>query len=345
MSDKQQRPLRETDIRPDHLIAEQRQRYLADVARLLSRRDEFVVVNCPGCNSHHSTYKYEKDGLTYVDCDQCGMMFINPRPSPDVLEFFYANSENYAYWNAYIFPASEEARRERIFRPRAERAIEICQHYEIYPGVIVDVGAGFGTFCEEIKRSGKFERVLAIEPTPELAETCRRKGIEVIDQPIEKVDLPPGSINVITSFEVLEHLFSPRDFLNQSWKLLAPNGLLILTCPNGHGFDVQVLGTQSNTVDAEHLNYFHPAALRHLAESCGFDVLTITTPGKLDAELVRKKVLDGQYDISNQPFLQQVLIEEWDRVGNAFQNFLAEHLLSSHMWLVGRKKSPHAEIN
>lgn len=62
MNDKQS-PLRETDIRPNHLITEQRKRYLADVARLVSRRNEFVTVNCPACNSDHATYKYEKDGL------------------------------------------------------------------------------------------------------------------------------------------------------------------------------------------------------------------------------------------------------------------------------------------
>jgi 2-polyprenyl-3-methyl-5-hydroxy-6-metoxy-1,4-benzoquinol methylase len=330
--------LKETDIRPDHLMLEQQQRYKADVVRLLSRIDEFVLVNCPACNSNESKARFDKDRIHYVTCDQCGMMYVNPRPSPEVLEFFYANSENYAYWNAHIFPASEETRRERIFRPRAERTLDICRKYGVATNAILDAGAGFGTFCEEIKRLSVFDRVIAVEPTPGLAETCRQRGLEVIALPIEQVTLPSNSIDVVTSFEVLEHLFSPREFMRQCWRLLAPGGLLILTCPNGRGFDVQVLGTHSNTVDAEHLNYFHPTAISHLAETCGFEVLQVTTPGKLDAELVRKKALTGEFDISGDLFLQQVLIEEWDRVGAAFQTFLAENLLSSHMWLAARKR-------
>jgi len=331
--------LKETDIRPDHLMIEQQQRYKADVVRLLSRHDEFVFVNCPACDSSDSHPRYDKDGINYVTCDRCRMMYVNPRPTPDVLEFFYANSENYAYWNAHIFPASEEARRERIFRPRAERTLDICRKYGVSTNTILDAGAGFGTFCEEMKHLNIFERVIAVEPTPGLAETCRQKGLEVIAQPIEQVTLPSNSIDVVTSFEVLEHLFSPREFMQQCWRLLAPSGLLILTCPNGRGFDVQVLETLSNTVDAEHLNYFHPAAISQLAEACGFEVLEVTTPGKLDAELVRKRALSGEYDLSKDPFLQQVLIEEWDRVGSAFQTFLADNLLSSHMWLAARKRS------
>jgi len=37
-------------------------------------------------------------------------------------------------------------------------------------------------------------------------------------------------------------------------------------------------------------------------------------------------------NLSTQPFLQQILIDEWDRVGGAFQQFLADNQLSSHMW-------------
>ena len=45
----------------------------------------------------------------------------------------------------------------------------------------------------------------------------------------------------------------------------------MLTCPNVRGFDIEMLGERSATVDAEHLNYFHPASLGALLERCGFD--------------------------------------------------------------------------
>lgn len=155
-------------------------------------------------------------------CPNCGTMYINPRPTSAMLEKYYATSENYKYWNKYIFPASQEARRKKIFRPRARRIADICIRNNIKNGVLLEVGAGFGTFCEEIQNLNIFRRVIAVEPTPDLAETCRRKGIEVIEKPIEKVSLGNDEVDVVASFEVIEHLFSPRDFLRSCADVLSP---------------------------------------------------------------------------------------------------------------------------
>lgn len=329
--------LRENEIRPDHLKNGQAEHYAADVRRLLEHQASFVAVGCPACDSGQARPAFEKFGLTYVECADCATVFVSPRPTPAMLQTYYATSENYAYWNAYIFPASESARREKIFRPRAERLAEICRRHKIETNVLLEVGAGFGTFCEEMRRIGLFKRVVAVEPTPDLAQTCRQRGLDVIEQPIEQVAIDPGSLNAVASFEVIEHLFSPHEFMRRCASLLAPGGLLIVTCPNVKGFDMMVLRERSDSFDTEHLNYFHPASLSQLARRCGLEVVETQTPGKLDAELVRKKVLAGECDLATQPFLRQVLVEDWERLGGAFQAFLADAGLSSHMWLVARK--------
>lgn len=319
-------------------MAEQAKRFAADVARLLARKAEFVEVPCPACGGVETRPAFQKHDLDYVVCQRCTTMFINPRPTPAVLEMYYSTSENYAFWNEYIFPASEAARREKIFRPRAEQVAAICERYGVRRGTLLEVGAGFGTFCEELRSIGLFQRLIAVEPTPGLAATCRGRGLEVIEKPIEHVDLQGTPVDVVASFEVMEHLFAPGDFVQQCARVLAPGGLFIATCPNGQGFDVATLGTLSNTVDPEHLNYFNPESLSALVSAHGFTVLEVHTPGKLDAELVRKRVLAGEFDLSGQPFLQHVLIDAWDKVGAAFQGFLAANQLSSHMWLVARRE-------
>lgn len=329
---------RESDIRPNHLMQGQAAAYAADIHGLLQHKGDFVHVPCPACQAENGRKAFEKYELTYMVCLDCGTMYINPRPTPAILDTYYATSENYQYWNKYIFPASQEARRKKIFRSRAERIADICRRNNIKNGVLLEVGAGFGTFCEEIQRLEIFRRVIAVEPTPDLAETCRRKGIEVIEKPIEQVRLENDTVDVVANFEVIEHLFSPRDFLHSCASVLSPGGLLVITCPNVRGFDILVLQDGSDSVDTEHLNYFHPASLSHLVEQCGFEVLEVLTPGKLDAELVRNKILGGEFDVSSQPFLKQILIDEWERVGDSLQKFLAENMLSSHMWLIGRKQ-------
>jgi SAM-dependent methyltransferase len=322
--------LRETDIRPDELMAEQARRYAADVAWLLERRDRFVDVGCPACDGTESAPHWRKYELDYRRCTRCGTVYVSPRPEPALLDEYYRSSSNYEYWNTVVFPASETARRERIFRPRAERVLTYAS-----AGTLVDVGAGYGTFCEEVVRLGAFDRVIALEPEPHLAQTCRDKGLEVIEAPVEQAALD-GQVDVVTSFEVIEHLFSPRAFLERCAAVLRPGGLLLLTCPNVRGFDVETLGEQSSTVDAEHLNYFHPDSLGALLERCGFEVVEAFTPGRLDAELVRKQALAGGLRLP--PFEQRVLIDEWERLGGPFQDFLAAHGLSSNMWLVARRR-------
>lgn len=323
--------VRETEIRPDELMAEQSAAYRRDVQRLLGRRDQFVEVACPGCDSARSRMTMQKFGVDYLECLDCRTVYLSPRPGPSVLSEYYATSENYEYWNKFIFPASEEVRRQKIFRPRAERVVQACERHGIRLGTLVDVGAGFGTFCEEVR--GSFEKVLAIEPTPDLARTCRERGLNVIDRPVEAVELD-DQVDVVTAFEVIEHLFDPKLFLERCRSFMKTSGLVVLSCPNVEGFDIAMLRELSTAVDLEHLNYFTPSSLTQLVRSCGFQPVEVTTPGQLDAELVRKAVLRDELDLSGDAFLRTVLLDRWDEVGDRFQAFLAENGLSSHLWVM-----------
>jgi 2-polyprenyl-3-methyl-5-hydroxy-6-metoxy-1,4-benzoquinol methylase len=178
---------------------------------------------------------------------------------------------------------------------------------------------------------------VAVEPVVNQARTCSERGIDTINLPIEKVDFrKSGLFNVIVNFEVLEHLFSPIEFIKSCRKLLKKDGLLIFTTPNGEGFDVRLLGKLSSAVDHEHLNYFNPRSIEILLAKCGLQVIQITTPGKLDAELVRKKVLSGDFKVSQDSFLRSVLIDNWEKYGKNFQSFISDFGLSSHMLVVAR---------
>jgi 2-polyprenyl-3-methyl-5-hydroxy-6-metoxy-1,4-benzoquinol methylase len=329
--------MKENEIRPDKLMEEQQARYLADVERLLARRAEFVDVACPACGGRRRELAWQKYTLSYQRCSDCETVYTSPRPSSKVLADWYSASENYAYWNKYIFPASEGVRREKIFKPRVERVLSICRANGVERGTLLEVGAGFGIFCEEIAKRG-FSRVVALEPTPDLAATCRRRGLEVIESRAEDVDPSTLRCDVVVSFEVIEHLFEPNDFARRCHALLAPGGLLIITCPNVKGFDIALLAEKSGAVDTEHLNYFHPRSLGLLLDRCGFDVIETSTPGQLDVDLVHKQVAAGGLDVSHDAFLKRVLVDEYDRLGPPFQAFLAEHGLSSHMWVVARRR-------
>lgn len=326
--------LRVEDIRPQELMERKRGHLEADKEFLRSRSDGFVRVACPACGREELEAAWEKEGFSYERCPGCATVLMNPRPSLEILHEFYASSENYAFWNEHIFPASEDARRERIFRPRVERMLGLCRSLGVDGGALLEVGAGFGTFCQEVRDQGGFERVIALEPSPDLAKSCAERGLEVVAAPFEKHGLEPGSVDVIASFEVIEHLFSPEEFVRTAAELLRPGGLAIVSCPNIHGFDTLLLGRDANAVDHEHLNYFNPDSLSLLFERHGFGVEEVLTPGRLDVDLVRTAIEDGTCEPS--PLLRHLLVERGDELAEPFQDFLAEHRLSSHLWVVAR---------
>ena len=330
-------PFLEDDIRPDALMVGQQQRTLNDAKLLLQYEHQFVEIACPACGSRKETKNFKKFGLRYVSCSMCRTIYVTPRPRPDHLAEYYVKSEDWAYWSKHVFPASEKARREKIFIPRVNALLEMCKRFSTATRTIAEVGAGFGIFCEEIKKARVFNRILAIEPSPDLARSCRDRGIETLEQPFENVVIEDGSLDVLACFEVIEHLYDPQAFLKKGNALLSPGGLLVISCPNAAGFEAVVLGEKWGAIELGHLNLFNLDSLSTLLQVSGFKVIQQTTPGRHDAELVRKEVLDGAFDLADQPFLKQILIEKWQETGAAFQYFLSENLLSSHMLFAAQK--------
>lgn len=325
----------EEKIRPASLIRKNHQLLLEDIQELMKHTDEFVNVLCPACESNNCQLEFEKRGFNFVKCKECETYYINPRPSFELSLDFYENSKCIKHWKE-IFSATEKVRRSEIFFPRAKRVEELCNKYGAPNDVLLDVGAGFGTFCEEIIKLNIFREVIAVEPSKDLAKACRKKKLTVIEKPIEKVELK--KISVITCFELIEHLFRPKDFVQACAKRLSKGGLFIITTPNIKGFDLLVLGKLADGITGpNHLNYFHPKSLSRLLIKCGFEIIEILTPGKLDAELVRKKILRGEFDVSNQPFLKHILIDQWSTFGETFQNYLIANKFSSHLWIVAKK--------
>lgn len=329
--------MKEHEIRPPHLMHDKQSLLEADQQFLRDRAQEFDHVPCPACSGDSQQPFGMKHGFSYGKCSCCGTVYMNPRPSQALLHEFYATSKNYAYWNEHIFPATQAVRREQIFIPRAKQVAELCAKFGGKSLDLVEVGAAHGIFCEEAAKLGIFNRVIAVEPHPDQARRCKEKGLEVIALPVERI-LERAFADVIVAFEVLEHLYCPDDFIKSCVSMLREGGLLMLTCPNVEGFDVKTLGLDSGVFSHEHLNYYHPDSLQLLLEKNGLALQELGTPGKLDADIVRNAVLRGECSLENQPFLRTVLLEKWPALGEAFQNFLAQHGLSSQMLVVARKK-------
>ena len=156
----------------------------------------------------------------------------------------------------------------------------------------------------------------------------------MIEKPFEQIELT-DAFDVIASFEVIEHLFCPKDFLVWAKNALRTKGILILSCPNIEGFDTILLERHSDAVDHEHLNYFNPTSLTVLLEKAGFRNVTVTTPGVLDVDLVRRGRKNGHVDDLRLGPLLTALLDRNDNCTDAtLQSFLQQVKMSSNMMAV-----------
>src|SRR4030095_11612666 len=101
--------LSESELCPVELLAEQEAAFARDIARLHAREGEFVVTDCPDCDSADSRPAFRKYGFAFQQCNSCQTIYMSPRPPEAVMADYYANSENYAISAAPIFPASDAA--------------------------------------------------------------------------------------------------------------------------------------------------------------------------------------------------------------------------------------------
>lgn len=325
------------DIRPREVMSGQQAAVAVDVEWLAQRRSVFEAVPCPACSADRPVPLYEKNAVRHVRCASCGTQYASPRPPEAVLNEFYERSENYKYWAEHIYPRSSEARRKRLFQPRATFAAEIARRSGIRNGRLLEVGAGYGWFCEEAAATGAFGRIVGMEPTPHLANVCRRRGIEVVESPYEAY-WPHEGFDFVASFEVIEHLHDPGKFVSWCTRILNPGGILLLTCPNIAGFETTCLGAASGTIDHQHINLFSPNSIKGLLHRHGFDSIEVDTPGELDVEIVREALQTATVKPDQVgAFVAKLLLEGNTEARDSFQSFLKSSGNSSHMRIVARR--------
>ena len=193
-----------------------------DVQAIFADRSNFIEIDCPACRNDNCQPQFEKLGFTYVLCPDCGTLFVNPRPPAQLLMDFYTQSRSASFFVHDFFQPVAEARREKIFRPRAEYVRDTLP--DMANGVVGDIGAGFGLFLEELAKFWSFARLVAIEPSLEMVNICKDKGLEVIPCALKDVQGQDSQFDLLTSFELFEHLHNPGEFLKKVWHLLRPGG-------------------------------------------------------------------------------------------------------------------------
>ncbi len=320
--------MKETDIRDNKILQRYQRLVDKDIKFFFKNKKNFKNINYKSWGCKKVLKIFKKKNFNYYQCKDTKTIFANPRPKPDLLEKFYSNTKSSNYWLDKFFLPKIKARKNKIVKPQVNFFSKKFKKYKNKK--VLDIGSGLGLFLLELKKKWPKAHLYALEPSKKMAEKCRLNKITVYETTIEKINPNKIKFDAITCFELFEHLYDPKIFLNQVFKLLNKNGVFYFTTLNGMGYDIQMLGKHSNSIyPPYHINFFNPESIAILLKKIGFKILFVDTPGKLDLSIVEN---NSKLLSKNKKNLIDLFFKNTPtKHKKNFQRYLQLNKLSSHM--------------
>ena len=239
---------------------------------------------CLICNSDNiNPLENYKESYLYA-CGKCNFVFSAKIPTDQELYKHYVKYKR----DDYLSPIT------------IKRYNEILDEFEPFRKTnrLIDIGCGIGYFLEEAEKRGW--EVYGTEYTEEAIEICSKKGISMQKGVLTPSNYDLESFDIITSFEVIEHINNPREELNNFYKLLRKGGIVYVTTPNFNSILRYRLKSAYNVICyPEHLSYYTPKTLNKVFNKSRFKTNKITTTG---FSFTRLKTSKGR---SNQPIISK----------------------------------------
>ncbi len=206
---------------------------------------------------------------TIVECLECGLVYANPR---------YDDGEMLARYQAVEDPLYVEEREGRMLTfERHLRPLE-----EIMPPGdgrrLLDVGCHIGVFVEIAARHGW--DAWGVEPSHWAAAYARKAGLKVVEGTLDTAGFDPASFDVVTMWDVIEHVERPSAEVRQAFRLLKPGGLLVIHTMDLDSLFARLMGKRWPWLMEMHIYYFTRRTLARLVEQAGFEVIAIKSQGR-----------------------------------------------------------------
>ncbi len=251
------------------------------------------VLPCSLCGS--SAHKpFVRAALSsLVRCCDCGLVFVSPRPGPDFITTLYGETyfrNNHSGELGYTNYIADE---ENIRRTARRRLRQLKRH--VGPGRLLDVGCATGFFLDEAQQAGW--TATGLDLSNFAVQYARQQlGLDVHQGTLDSVDLPSESFDLLTMWDVIEHVPDPLVCIQKASRLLREGGVLTLATPDVESVPARLAGPRwvGYKLSGEHITFFSARTLTKLLESCGFEVIQTGHIGKHVAlQLLRDRL--GMY--------------------------------------------------
>jgi len=324
--------MKEEEIRPEKLFDELLRLNKEDISLYFSKSN-YTYIDCPACNNK-GIFSFNKDGFNFDECKFCKTLYVSPRPDKVSFDNYYTDSQSTKFWATTFYKATQKNRREMLWKPKAKLIKDKIEKYFPKSQAILDIGGGYGVFIEEFLKIKKMKH-LVIEPSQYLSSVCRKKNLIVLEKFLEDIVVTELEFNnkTFVSFELFEHLHNPKFFLETLRTLMKKGDIFIFTTLSGMGIDIQTLWEDSKSISPPmHLNFFNPKSIEILLSTVGFETLEVTTPGKLDID-----IMENNSNKVKDRFWKNFLNYSNEDEKQNMQEYISSSGLSSHMMIVCKK--------
>lgn len=197
-----------------------------------------------------------------VECCHCGFVYANPRWSEAELIDAYGAVEDETY-------VAERTGRVLTFQKH-------LRHMEKRTGPgngrsLLDIGAYIGVFVEVAQKAGW--QAMGVEPSDWAATVAQKRGLNVIVGTQDAPALSGKRFDVITMWDVIEHVDRPSEEMAKAYHLLKPGGWLVLHTMDINSLTAKVMGSRWPWFMDMHLHYFSQKSMAQMLAKNGYEVV------------------------------------------------------------------------
>lgn len=235
------------------------------------------VDRCPMCGGERFRTAFEEAPYSVRRCERCGLGWTTPRLEQDGLTAMYGADSYWCSDSPKTLGYHDYRADQHLYLETFRRRLGFALRDGPRGGRALDVGCAAG-FCLQALRELGFE-VHGVEVSPTIARHAQEHlGFDTVHVgTLETSPHPDGSFDLITMWDVVEHVVDPRRLLTKARQLLKPGGVLVLETQNIDSAFARLLGPRwHHYKHAEHIYHFTPATVTALLEGEGFSVQNLT---------------------------------------------------------------------
>ena len=206
---------------------------------------------------------------TIVKCNNCGLVYANPRLDSNSIDESYSRVDDPLY-------IEEREGRVLTFRRNLRPLEQMIRTPS--PHQLLDVGCHIGVMLEIAQERGW--QAVGVEPSAWAAARASERGLKVINATLANAHLPSNSFDAVTLWDVVEHLTNPAADLSQVHRVLKPGGMVGIHTIDIESVLARIMGPRWPWLMEMHLYYFSPRTLGAMLEQIGFQIERMIYQGR-----------------------------------------------------------------